>query len=86
MNLEGSINPRSGSSNDVTASFVCPGDNCNYECTYSPHMAGDENYQKLWEKIHDAHREGKSLAEMTLSEMDFYWEEAKKNEKNCHCR
>ena len=26
-------------------------------------------------------REGKSLAEMTLSEMDFYWEEAKKNEK-----
>jgi len=25
-------------------------------------MAGDENYQKLWEKIHDAHREGKSLA------------------------
>jgi len=27
-------------------------------------------------------REGKSLAEMTLSEMDIYWEEAKKNEKN----
>ena len=26
-------------------------------------------------------REGKSLAEMTLSEMDIYWEEAKKNEK-----
>ncbi len=26
-------------------------------------------------------REGKSLTEMTLSEMDFYWEEAKKNEK-----
>ena len=27
-------------------------------------------------------REGKSLAEMTLSEMDIYWEAAKKNEKN----
>ena len=26
-------------------------------------------------------REGKSLAEMTLSEMNIYWEEAKKNEK-----
>ncbi len=27
-------------------------------------------------------REGKSLVEMTLSEMDIYWEETKKNEKN----
>ena len=27
-------------------------------------------------------REGKSLAEMTLSEMDIYWEKAKNNEKN----
>ncbi|MDB4291705.1 nucleoside triphosphate pyrophosphohydrolase, partial [Cyclobacteriaceae bacterium] len=27
-------------------------------------------------------KEGKLLAEMTLSEMDIYWEEAKKAEKN----
>ena len=29
-----------------------------------------------------AKKEGKLLAEMTLSEMDIYWEEAKKAEKN----